>query len=81
MSNSRKTAFQRYKELKQQKIGNTTITTPNVKSNPPKSRRRTDEIYADMVDRLYEDIEMKMIDLSRWSGEGNLFKYREFADC
>jgi 23S rRNA maturation-related 3'-5' exoribonuclease YhaM len=79
MNNSRKTAYQRFKQLKQQKIGNTTITTPNVKPNTLKPRRRTDEIYQEMEERLYEEIESKMLDLSKWSGEGSLFKYRDLV--
>ena len=75
MSNTRKQAFQRMQELKQQKIGNTTITTPR-----PKVRRRTDEVYAEMVDRFWEDVENKMIDLSRWNGEGSPWLYRELVD-
>lgn len=76
---TRQQAFKRMQELRQQKVGNTTITTPNVKPNPPKPRRRTDEIYAEMEERLYEEIEMKMLDLSRWNGEGSLFKYRDLV--
>jgi hypothetical protein len=80
MNNSRKQAFNRFKELKQQKIGNTTIITPNVKPNPPKIRKRTDELYADLQERTYELIEDKMIDLSKWSGEGSVFKYAGLID-
>ena len=76
MSNSRKQAFNRFKELRQQKIGNTTITTPKVQ----KVRQRTDEIYSEMVDRFWEDVENKMIDLSRWNGEGSPWLYRELVD-
>ena len=76
MRNSRKEAFNRFQELRQQKIGNTTITTPKVK----KVRRRTDEVYAEMVDRFWEDVENKMIDLSRWNGEGSPWQYRELVD-
>ena len=76
MSNSRKQAFNRFKELRQQKIGNTTITTPNVR----KRRIRTDELYADLQERTYELIEDKMIDLSKWSGEGSVFKYAGLID-
>jgi len=75
MSNTGKQAYQRVQELKQQKIGNTTITTPR-----PKVRRRTDEVYAEMVDRFWDDVENKMIDLSRWNGEGSPWLYRELVD-
>ena len=81
MSNLRKQAFNRFKEIKSQKIGNTIITTPTIKETPLKPRRRTDEIYADMMDRFYEDVEAKMIDLSRWNGEGNLYQYRDYEDA
>ena len=80
MEHLRKKAAKRFKELKSQKVGNTTIITPNVQPNPPKIRKRTDEIYAEMVDRFYDDVESKMIDLSRWSGEGSLYKYRDLID-
>lgn len=73
--NNRKTAYERFKELKTQKIGNTTITTPKLQP-----RRRTDEIYAEMYDRFWQDVENKMIDLSRWSGEGSPYKYKDFID-
>jgi len=76
MNNSRKQAFNRFKELRQQKIGNTTITTPNVR----KTHVRTDELYADLQERTYELIEDKMIDLSKWSGEGSVFKYAGLID-
>jgi len=76
-NNSRKLAYMRYKQLKTQKIGNTTITTPQ----PTRGRRvRQDEIYSDMCDRVGEMIEDKMIDLSRWSGEGSVFKYAQLVD-
>ena len=76
MSNSRKQAFNRFKELRQQKIGNTTIITPQ-----PRGRIvRQDEIYSDMVDRFWEDVENKMIDLSRWNGEGSPWLHRELVD-
>ena len=81
MSNLRKKTFNRFNEIKSQKVGNTTIITPNVKETPLKPRRRTDEIYADMMERFYEDVEAKMIDLSRWSGEGNLYQYRGYEDA
>ena len=78
MSNIKmKEAFKRAQQIKTQKIGNTTITTPQPK---PRGRRRTDEIYAEMMDRFYEEVEMKMIDLSKWSGEGPIYKYRELVD-
>jgi hypothetical protein len=80
MSNLRKTAFQRAQELRQQKIGNTTIITPNVKDTPLKPRMRTDERYAEMMDNVYQQIENKMLDLSRWSGEGSLYKYSQLID-
>lgn len=73
MNNSRKQAYNRYKQIQTQKVGNTQITTP-------KPRRRTDEIHAEMYDRFWQDVEDKMIDLSRWNGEGNIFKYRELAE-
>lgn len=76
MRNSRKEAFNRFQELRQQKIGNTTITTPKV----TKSRVRQDEIYSDMVNRFWEDVENKMIDLSRWNGEGSPWLYKELVD-
>lgn len=80
MSNSRKLAFRRMQELKTQKVGNTTITVPNVTKTRPKVRRRTDEIHAEMSDRFWEDVENKMIDLSKWSGEGSIFKYAGLVD-
>ena len=67
-------------ELKQQKVGSTTITVPKVTKTRPKVRRRTDEVYAEMSDRFWEDVENKMIDLSRWNGEGNVFKYAGLVD-
>jgi hypothetical protein len=76
MRNSRKEAFNRFQELRQQKIGNTTITTPKV----TKSRVRQDEIYSEMVNRFWEDVENKMIDLSRWNGESSPWLYRELVD-
>ena len=77
MSNLRKQAFNRFKELRQQKIGNTTIITPQ----PKRSRIvRQDEIYSDMVDRFWEDVENKMIDLSRWNGECSPWLHRELVD-
>lgn len=77
---TRQQAFKRMQELKRQKIGNTTIITPNVKLNPPKQRRRTDELYAELQERTYELIEDKMLDLSKWSGEGSVFKYAGLVD-
>lgn len=77
MSNSRKEAFRRMQQIKTQKIGNTTITTPQ----PVRSRKvKQDEIYSDMVNRFWEDVENKMIDLSRWNGEGSPWLYRELVD-
>jgi len=73
MSYTRKEAFRRYKQLQTQKVGNTTITTPKV-------RIRTDELHADMLERTAELIEDKMIDLSRWNGEGSIFKYSGVID-
>jgi len=75
MSNSRKAAFKRMQELKAQKIGNTKVITPQLKP-----RVRTDERYAEMVDDFWRDVEDKMIDLSRWSGEGSPWLYRELID-
>ena len=72
----RKLASKRVQEIRAQK----NQPTNNTKVNNPKPRRRTDEIYADMMDRVYDDIESKMIDLSRWNGEGPLYKYRELID-
>ena len=76
MSNSRKEAFRRMQELKQQKIGTTTITTPQ----PRKRKVKQDEMYAEMVDRFWNDVENKMIDLSRWNGESSPWLYRELVD-
>lgn len=70
---TRQQAFKRMQELRQQKVGNTIITTPKV-------RRRTDELYAELQERTYELIEDKMLDLSKWSGEGSLFKYAGLVD-
>jgi hypothetical protein len=65
-------------ELKQQKIGTTKITIPQPK---PRGRRvKQDEIYSEMVDRFWDDVENKMIDLSRWNGEGSPWLYRELVD-
>ena len=75
MSNSRKAAFRRMQELKAQKIGNTKVITPQ-----PKPRVRSDERYAEMVDGFWRDVEDKMIDLSRWNGEGSPWLYRELID-
>lgn len=75
MSKTRKAAFKRMQELKQQKIGNTKITTPKLQP-----RTRTDERYADLQERTYELIEDKMLDLSKWNGEGSLFKYAGLID-
>lgn len=75
MSNTRKKAFQRVQELRAQKIGNTKIITPQLKP-----RVRTDERYAEMVDDFWRDVEDKMIDLSKWSGEGSPWLYRELID-
>ncbi len=80
MSNSRRQAFLRMQELKTQKVGNTTIITPKVSKTPSKRRVRQDEIHADMVDKFWENVENKMIDLSRWSGEGSPWLYRELVD-
>lgn len=83
MSNSRKAAMKRFKELralKEQKVGNTTITTPNVNKTPSKSFRKTDELYMEMQERFYDMVENKMIDLSRWSGEGSPYKYAGLMD-
>ena len=63
-------------EIKTQKIGNTSIITPQ-----PRGRKvKQDEIYAEMVDRFWNDVENKMIDLSRWNGEGSPWLYRELVD-
>ena len=70
---TRQQAFKRMQELRQQKVGNTIITTPKV-------RRRTDELYAELQERTYELIEDKMLDLSKWSGEGSVFKYAGLVD-
>lgn len=70
---TRQEAFKRMQELRQQKVGNTIITTPKV-------RRRTDELYAELQERTYELIEDKMLDLSQWSGEGSVFKYAGLVD-
>ena len=77
MNNSRKLAYMRYKQLKTQKIGNTTITTPQ-----PKRGRlvRQDEIHAEMMDRFWEEVENKSIDLSRWDGQGSPWLHRELVD-
>ena len=75
MNNLRKMAFKRAQELKAQKIGTTKIITPQ-----PKPRQRTDERYAEMMDDFWRDVEDKMIDLSRWSGEGSPWLYRELID-
>jgi len=78
MSNIKmKEAFKRAQQIKTQKIGNTKITTPQ----PVRSRRvKQDEIYSEMVNRFWEDVENKMIDLSRWNGEGSPWLYRELVD-
>ena len=77
MSNSRKEAFRRMQQIKSQKIGTTTIITPQ----PVRGRRvKQDEIYAEMVDRFWEEVEQKSIDLSRWNGEGSPWLYRELVD-
>jgi len=76
MSNSRKEAFRRMQEIKSQKIGTTTIITPQ----PRKRKVKQDEMYAEMVDRFWNDVENKMIDLSRWNGEGSPWLYRELVD-
>jgi hypothetical protein len=76
MSNSRKEAFRRMQEIKSQKIGTTTITTPQ----PRERKVKQDEMYAEMVDRFWNDVENKMIDLSRWNGEGSPWLYRELVD-
>jgi hypothetical protein len=78
--NSRTKAFNRFQELKSQKVGSTTITIPNVVKQRPKVRRRTDEIHAEMYDNFWGAVESKMIDLSRWSGEGNPYHYKELID-
>ena len=78
MSNLRKEAFRRMQELKTQKVGNTTITVPNVRKRGRVVRQ--DEIHADMVNRFWEDVDNKMIDLSRWNGEGSPWLYRELVD-
>ena len=75
MSNTRKIAYKRAQELKNQKIGNTKITTPKLQP-----RTRTDEKFMDLQERCYELIEDKMLDLSKWNGEGNLFKYAGLID-
>jgi hypothetical protein len=78
--NTRKLAYQRMKQLQQQKVGSTTIITPKVSKTTPKVRRRTDEIHAEMYDNFWGAVENKMIDLSRWSGEGSPYHYRELID-
>ena len=75
MSNTRKIAYKRAQELKAQKIGNTKIITPKLQP-----RTRTDERFMDLQERCYELIEDKMLDLSKWNGEGNLFKYAGLID-
>ena len=75
MSNTRKQAFKRMQELRQQKIGNTKITTPR-----PKVRRRTDEIHAELVDEFWRRVEEKSIDLSRWDGQGSPWQHRHILD-
>jgi hypothetical protein len=78
MEKLRKEAFKRAQQLRQQKIGKTTITVPQPK---PRGRRvKQDEIYSEMVDRFWNDVENKMIDLSRWNGEGSPWLYRELVD-
>jgi len=68
MSNTRKQAFKRMQELRQQKIGNTKITT------------RTDEIHAELVDEFWRRVEEKSIDLSRWDGQGSPWQHRHILD-
>jgi hypothetical protein len=80
MKNTRKQAFSRFKELKNEKMGITTINTSNVKNNISKSRVRTDELYLELQERSMQLIEDKMLDLSRWSGEGSLHKYADLVD-
>ena len=80
MSNSRKLAFRRMQELKTQKVGNTTITVPKVTKTAPKVRRRTDEIHAEMTEEFWNLVENKMVDLSKWSGEGSVYKYAGLVD-
>ena len=75
MSNTRKIAYKRAQELKAQKIGNTKITTPKLQP-----RTRTDEKFMELQERCYELIEDKMLDLSKWNGEGSLFKYAGLID-
>lgn len=77
MSNIKmKEAFKRAQQIKSQKIGKTSIITPQ----PRKRKVKQDEIYAEMVDRFWQDVENKMIDLSRWNGEGSPWLYRELVD-
>jgi hypothetical protein len=80
MSNLRKEAFRRMQELKQQKVGSTTITLPNVTKTRPKVRRRTDEIHAELVDEFWKKVEEKSIDLSRWDGQGSPWEHRHILD-
>ncbi len=75
-TNNRKIAFMRAQEILQQKVNNTIITTPVVR----KPRVRTDEVYCEMMEQLQQEVENKMITLSRWNGEGSLWKYREYLD-
>ena len=54
MEKLRKEAFKRAQQLRQQKIGKTTITVPQPK---PRGRRvKQDEIYSEMVDRFWNDV-------------------------
>jgi len=72
-----KEAFKRAQQIKTQKIGKTTITTPQ----PIRGRKvKQDEIYADMVNRFWEEVEQKSIDLSRWDGQGEPWKHRHLVD-
>ena len=80
MSNSRKLAFKRFNQLKSHQLGESILPSKKIENNPPKRRIRQDEMYVESVERMFQDIEDRMIDLSRWSGEGSLYKYLEFAD-
>ena len=83
--NNRKVAFARAQQIKaeknnsvmvNQKVNNTIISVPQVK----RPRLRTDEIYVDMIENMMDDVEERMISLSRWDGEHSVWKHKDLLD-
>ena len=73
----RKQAIKRVQEIRAERENQShKNTTPQ-----PKRRVKMDEIHAEMVERYWQDVEDKMIDLSKWNGEGSPYHYRELESA